>query len=212
MDIIPLLKSQPFINVVGNAASILNKNNGELIDQYFTVRFNIYVFTDEKKQGTRTDVLVSNQSRTSVVYNNNPNKINFTKILSQEKHKKVFDNFCSKNNCKLYTIPNDVTVALTKLYPSSKIIYQKAIYNNINKEVKEIIRTTTRSKTQDASIGFIFLHYMFINNINNINIFGFDWKETNSLHTSGQFIGPHNFAFEKEKIMEWGEKLNWLIY
>jgi len=212
MNIIPLLESEPFINVVGNAASILDKNNGELISKHFTVRFNIHRVIDVLKQGSRTDLLVSGQGRTTTYYSNNPGKIDFTKILVQAAKKSTFAKFCTKNKCELYEIPKSNNIELIKLYPNDRITYEKAFYKNINNEIKEIIRSTPRTKRQDASVGFIFLHYMFVNKIKNINLFGFDWKESISLHTKGQFVGPHNYKFEKEKVIEWANELNWNYY
>jgi len=58
------------INVIGNAYSLYNKNNGEIIDQYPTIRFNRIIIEKPQCQGTRWDFLASSELKTFQKYNN----------------------------------------------------------------------------------------------------------------------------------------------
>lgn len=60
------------INVVGNASSIFNSKNGNLIDVFPTVRFNRIEIQKPESQGSRWDFLVSSEVKTFQFYNEKP--------------------------------------------------------------------------------------------------------------------------------------------
>ena len=212
MSIEELLKAQDAINVVGNAQSLLNQEYGAQINAHFVVRFNVHPFIDESKQGSKCDLLVSGQQRAADFYANNKDKIRFTSVLVQHNKRNMFNKLNKFASIEIDIIPASVTNKMKSIYPKDRITYEKYYFKDMNKEVKIVNRKVSRSKVQDASIGFIFLYYCWSLGLKNLNLYGFDWKNSISIHTNEQFLGPHNWPFEREKIEEWAKELDWVLH
>jgi len=106
------------VNVVGNASSILTKNNGHLIDQYTTIRFNRTIILNKSAQGQRWDFLASSEKKTFIYYNKGPGLFHSLIFLpSVVKHvaNKKFITF----NTNLFEIP------VSFFQPIRKILNQR---------------------------------------------------------------------------------------
>ena len=112
------------INIVGNAASMLQKQNGSLIDKHPTVRFNRVEIVDPQAQGSRWDILASAEVNTFMKYNNQAPQFHsliFTPSVSDSVYKSNKIEF----DTTVYNYPrnlaNDLTASL-EAKPSTGIM------------------------------------------------------------------------------------------
>jgi len=63
------------------------------------------------------------------------------------------------------------------------------------------------------STGYCLLQWIHKIGKEKVNIFGFDWKETNTFYNNaGSDSDKHDYTYEKEVIIELCEKNKWIIY
>ena len=201
------LKEQSQISIVGNAESIFDKQNGELIDNGLVIRLNKALVTNTISQGSKFDVLVTGQDVAATYWGKT--KSIFTEIITfPGSYGERRINRCLKQkNVPILVFPDNCWRSLISLTPKTKILYEKMKFNSR----KQKISSRMVSRVQWPSTGFSILYFMNYYEIKNVYIFGFDWKATKSIQNIEMTSGPHNFIWEKELISEWVEKNDWKV-
>jgi len=174
------------INVIGNAQSLFNKNYGEQIDKYPTVRFNYIENLKPQIQGTRWDYMATSDPKQIARWNKAAelpfHTFLFTIWAEKEKRHVTGDKYKGKS---VYRIPDKIWTEL----------------NNINPR---------------PSTGLSVLYLFDQLNIAEVNVYGFDFKETksyyNSADTDNRQSSMHNYDQEKKYINQMIEKNNWNIF
>lgn len=97
------------INVVGNAKSVFDKQNGHIIDKHPTIRFNRIQIESTTSQGSRWDFLASSEIKTFEMYN----------TIKPEFHTLLFtpyldEQICHKNIIKFETNIIDMDIKISK--------------------------------------------------------------------------------------------------
>jgi hypothetical protein len=105
------------INIVGNAASMLQKQNGSLIDRYPTVRFNRVEIVNPLAQGNRWDILASAEVNTFMTYNNEEPRFH-SLIFTPSVEDSVYKSKKIKFNTTIYNYPKNLANDLTRLLES----------------------------------------------------------------------------------------------
>jgi hypothetical protein len=97
------------VNVVGNAQSIFDKQDGQIIDKHPTIRFNRIQVESTTSQGTRWDFLASSEIKTFEMYNSiKPgfHTLLFTPYLDEQ--------ICHKNVIEFETNIFDMDIKISK--------------------------------------------------------------------------------------------------
>jgi hypothetical protein len=73
--------------------------------------------------------------------------------------------------------------------------------------VKQLNKITTLPST-----GLSLIWLLDTLGIDNVNVFGFDWKETRTYYHDNIIVGPHDYQFEKEMCLNIITKNGWKLY
>jgi len=174
------------INVVGNAHSLFEKNYGELIDQNPVIRFNYLESLDPRCQGTRWDWMATSNPREIKKWNNKP--ITFDKFLFTvwAEKEKRYLDYRTWKDIPVYTIPDEIW-----------------------QECQE------KTKKRPSS-GILVIYTLHKLGIEDVNIFGFDWKETKTYYNDSKTdlseSNFHDYDDEKNICLRLIEKNNWKLY
>jgi hypothetical protein len=172
------------VNVVGNAVSMFGKNLGTEIDKHPVIRMNTIKSLDVEQQGTRWDYLATSNLKTTLYYNS-------LKVLPF--HTFIFAKWSDGNNdlkkyikfdCNYYETPHNIWRQLEKI-------------------------------TTLPSTGLSLIWMLDVLGIDNVNVFGFDWKESRTYYHDNnlkEYMGPHNWQFEKEMCLDIIEKNGWNVW
>ena len=80
----------------------------------------------------------------------------------------------------------------------------------------DLVISIQKKMTKRPSTGGTLLHYLEHLDVEHVNIFGFDWKQTNSYYqddaTERRVNTPHDYADERKICMELIEKRGWKLY
>jgi len=165
------------VAVVGNAASLFDREYGKLIDSHDVVcRMNKGFFDiNDSSHGTRTDVLVYSQWAT---------------VRRAVKRKPAS---CIKYFIHTSAKGREVTINPTELYPDAEaqVCPISVIY-----DLKDKLQL---SKKESVSTGITFLEMLAECNTGSVSVFGFDWKKTPTFYTPAKKIKPDPHDFEKER-------------
>lgn len=174
------------INVVGNAESLLEKNYGEQIDEFPTIRFNFLKSLSKSQQGSRWDYMAT--SNPKIIRDWNGVNIPFhTWIYTkwQENDRALLTQ--KKFNCKVMQLENEVWRSAVKICPKR------------------------------PSTGFMIMHMLDFYQVQQVSVFGFDWKETKTYYNKESVdTGEskfHDYVFEKKYCLGLIEKNTcWKFY
>tara|TARA_B110000977_G_scaffold64204_1_gene87343 strand:+ start:11309 stop:11845 length:537 start_codon:yes stop_codon:yes gene_type:complete len=154
------------VAVVGNAASLLEKNYGKEIDTAeVVVRINRggYKFTQfSNKMGMKLDVWCMQNIRQNKPWAQQP---------------------ASKNAHKMQMDTIDVSPEFANM---ADVVFSNDDRNSLDSNL-----------TKKSSTGLRVLYYISKQNPKNVNVYGFDWKQTYSWHEKRKCIA-HNFEEEKK--------------
>ena len=166
----------PFANktvaVVGNALSLFDKSHGELIDKNEIVcRFN-----------AGNEITDSEHQGERV-------DISFFSVAGP----------VSGGSFEFEEVINGLEMQAVIVHVSSKFREKSMATHYIpvesNEEISEL------AGVDRPSAGLMALHYISQCNPKEINIFGFDFKETPTYYATGRTYEPHDYEAEKEYIM-----------
>ena len=179
------------INVVGNAQSLFDKTYGSLIDQHTTIRFNYIADLVPEIQGTRWDYMATSNPREIRRWNGEdelPFKAYFFTTWAETEKKYIKARKPEFMSVPLYEIPD------------------------------EIWMEAQRETKKRPSSGIMVLYTLYKLGINDVNIFGFDWKNTptyynadNPTKESGE-SKMHDYEDERNIALRLIDEMNWTLY
>ena len=80
----------------------------------------------------------------------------------------------------------------------------------------EVVLSLSKKQKKRPSTGSTLLHYLDHLDIEHVNIFGFDWKQTNSFYqdkaTENRVNTPHDYTDEREICTQLIERRGWKLY
>jgi hypothetical protein len=168
------------LSVVGNAESIFQKERGELIDRFTTIRFNRADIINERCQGSRWDFLVSSEVNTFEKYNNENPKFH-TLVFTPTKREMQYKIGKIKFDTNIIKLPIEQSIELERLLSSP------------------------------PSTGLQMLYFLDSIKNGNVEIFGFDFKETRTFYETRN-KGQHDFAAERDFVMRMVKKNGWTLH
>lgn len=140
-------------------------------------------------------------------------RINFVKELVPEKQGTRWDYLATSqiNLVQSYKEKKWHTLIWTKWKPDLPCKDKSALITP-----DEIISRIKDEMTKRPSTGCTLLYYLDYLNIEHVNIFGFDWKQTNSFYqddaTEKRVNTPHNYTDERKICTQLIEKRGWKLY
>lgn len=140
-------------------------------------------------------------------------RINYVDQLVPEKQGTRWDYLATSQNNLVaqYKEKKWHTLIWTKWKPDLPCKYKDALI-----VPDELIADINKKMMKRPSTGATLLHYLDFLDIEHVNIFGFDWKQTNSFYqnnaTEKAVNTPHDYTDEKKVCIQLIEKRGWKLY
>lgn len=95
-----------------------------------------------------------------------------------------------------------------KQYNAKQVIYRKPHFQNGPGLIfkKAFLNDLKRDLGYRASSGYMVIKYLLTFNVKTpINCFGFDFGETKTFYNRPEYVSPHNFKLEGERLLKTGK-------